>query len=44
MKIKTKSKEKKDRWWIFDVIDFFIGIVEILFYLPRLFFRFIKEL
>ncbi|MGH2318712.1 hypothetical protein ACRC6Q_13140 [Planococcus sp. SE5232] len=44
MAIKTKTKEKKDRWWIFDVIDFFVGIFEILFYLPRMVFRFLKEL
>lgn len=43
MAIKTKTKEKKDRWWIFEVVDFFIGIVEILLYLPRLVFRFFKE-
>lgn len=44
MEIKTKTKEKKDGWWIFDVIDFFIGILEILLYLPRMVFRFLKEL
>lgn len=44
MEIKTKTKEKKDRWWIFEVIDFFVGIVEILFYLPRVVFRFLRDL
>lgn len=32
MEIKTKEKEKKDRWWIVDVI---LEIVELVFVIPR---------
>jgi len=44
MAIKTRSKDKKDRWRIFDVIDFFTSIVDVIFFLPRSVFRFLKEL
>ncbi|MGE6369644.1 hypothetical protein ACQKDD_11305 [Planococcus kocurii] len=40
MEIKTKEKEKKDRWWIFDVI---LEGLEILFYIPRLVLRIVLE-
>lgn len=42
MEIETKKKEKKekkDHWWIVDAIDFF----EVLFFLPRLILRFLKD-
>lgn len=42
MEIETKTKEKKekkDRWWIVDVLDFF----ELFFFLPRLVLRFFRD-
>lgn len=44
MEVKTKMKDKKDRWWIYDIFEFFIGVMEILFYLPREVLRFMKDL
>ncbi|AIY04437.1 hypothetical protein Plano_0472 [Planococcus sp. PAMC 21323] len=44
MEIKTKTKEKKSRWWIFDVIEFILGCLELIYFLPRMVFRFLKEL
>lgn len=32
MDIKTKTKEKKSRWWIFDVV---LEIFELMIYIPR---------
>lgn len=43
MEIETKKKEKKDRWWIVEVFDFFISIFEILFYIPRMVLRFLRD-
>ncbi|MGK7379640.1 hypothetical protein ACSFXN_17630 [Planococcus sp. 1R117A] len=39
-----KKKEKKDRWWIWDVFEFFIGVLEIFLYIPRLVIRIVREL
>ena len=44
MEIKSKEKEKKDRWWVFDVIEFIVEGLELLFFLPRMVFRFLKDL
>ena len=44
MEIKTKTKDKKNRWWIYDVFEFFINVMEILFYLPRGVMRFMRDL
>lgn len=40
MEIKTKEKEKKDRWWIVDVI---LESLEILFVIPRFVLRIVFE-
>lgn len=40
---KKERKEKKDRWWILEVFDFFFSVIELVFYLPRLVFRFLKD-
>ncbi len=42
--MKVKTKDKKNRWWIYDVFEFFIGVMEMLFYLPRGVLRFMKDL
>ncbi|WP_276323892.1 hypothetical protein [Planococcus halocryophilus] len=41
MEIKTK---RKNRGWIFDVIEFILEGLELLFVLPRMVFRFLKDL
>jgi len=44
MEIKSKEKEKKDRWWILDVVEFIVEGLELLFVLPRVVFRFLRDL
>lgn len=44
MEIKSKEKEKKDRWWFFDVVEFIVEGLEMLFVLPRMVFRCLKDL
>ncbi|MDN7246140.1 hypothetical protein QWY16_03075 [Planococcus shenhongbingii] len=39
-----KKKEKKDRWWIWDVFEFFIDMLDILLYIPRYVIRLVREL
>lgn len=43
MAIDSKSKETKDRWWIFDIVEFLLGMLEIVVCIPRLVFRFLKD-
>ncbi len=40
MELKTKEKEKKDHWWLFDVV---LESLEILFYIPRMVLRIVLE-
>ncbi len=41
MEVAAKKEEKKDRWWIFELL---LEAVELLIYIPRLVFRFIREI
>jgi hypothetical protein len=43
VKKKRRKQEQKDRWWIWDVIEFFIDILEILLFIPRFVFRVVRE-
>lgn len=44
MKKKRWRKEKSDRTWIWDVAEFFLGIAEIVLYIPRIIIRVVREL
>lgn len=44
MKKKGQAKEKKNRTWIWDVAEFFLGIAEIVLYIPRIIIRIVREL
>lgn len=39
--MEVKKKEKKDRWWIFDIL---LEAGELLIYIPRLLWRIVKEI
>lgn len=41
MMMAAETKKKKDRWWIFDLL---VDAGELLIFIPRGIFRFIKEM
>ncbi|MDN7227233.1 hypothetical protein QWY15_08025 [Planococcus sp. N064] len=43
MEKKRRKKEKKDRWWIWDVVEFFLELLDLLLYIPRLIIRIVRE-
>ncbi|MCP2035362.1 hypothetical protein L1279_002373 [Planomicrobium sp. HSC-17F08] len=43
MEKKRRRKDKKDRWRIWDVVEFFLELLDLILYIPRLIIRVVRE-